>query len=105
MLFVGNVATSETRIEKTGISKMSKTIRRFEAKDFLRDPPTKQKGRGRQDIYELLGQRIETLVTARGEVFWRYAGVQNWTLAADTVSGGCAPFLSAFFNWVGGGIR
>lgn len=84
---------------------MSKTVRQFGHKDFLSDPPRKEKGRGRQDTFDLLGQRIETLVTARGEVYWRYSGVQNWTMAADTVSGGCSPFLSAFFSWVGGGIR
>lgn len=81
---------------------MGKTIRQFEARDFLSDPPRKMRGRGRQDTFDILGQRIETLVTAKGEVYWRYAGVPNWTLAADTVSSGCSQFLATFFNWVGG---
>lgn len=80
---------------------MGKT-RRFTPTTLLTDPPKKMKGRGHQQTYDILGQQVEVLVTAKGEVYWRYVGNANWLLAADTAAADCGDLFRVFLCWAGG---
>jgi hypothetical protein len=80
---------------------MSKTIRYRPGEPKPWEP--KRRGAGRQQTYDVLGQKVEILVSAKGEVYWRYTRQATWLLAANTVSVlGEDTYFARFLFWAGG---